>query len=345
MSVLLGVGSLQVMSTLIAGQDMVHSFRETRAESLRRRCDVGVLTVEVAVVFGSALVLRKNQAPLSTVSLIMAIVTVGAIWEMYFCHSKSISTNKQSVLMGLSFLGHLYSGCLLEYVIFNMSIHEGYGTIILGLAGTIAFTLLFPIHSAVIKQNTKQTNSGSALRENIEKKGEQINYFANANTPTMKNIKHNPEQTKSGSALRENIEKKGENSYYFAHANTPTMENVNRGSDPVMLSRNRKQSAENPMEPLKCVQIRKYAFSPGKNIVSIYIDLVSLIGEAGEVAHEIESDEFSFKLTIRNTHVLHVPKLKHSIQPRAVVKFNSSKDRMTVVLKKAIPTDEWSTLV
>ncbi|GBG26760.1 Diphosphomevalonate decarboxylase [Hondaea fermentalgiana] len=66
------------------------------------------------------------------------------------------------------------------------------------------------------------------------------------------------------SALRENIQRKGEHSYYYAHAKTPTRENLNRGGDPVRLEDEALAQANRGQTTYRA--IRDYAFADGSNV-------------------------------------------------------------------------------
>lgn len=153
----------------------------------------------------------------------------------------------------------------------------------------------------------------------------------------------------AASALRENIEKKGELSYYVAHANTPTKANINKGGDPVLLQTSRRDSAPEENRPAQNrVTIRKYAFADGKKSVTIYVELASLglqpSTPESPVHVEVDHATRSVRLAINTRFVMQHNNLSHEIKG-ARAKLNSAGDRVSVILTKADAGVSWPRLL
>jgi len=249
-------------------------------------------------------------------------------------HRRSLRTpytgTKIKVILCLPILSHLLQSAMLFQLINQMeSVKIAYSIAFTGAVCALGYYFL-ALEKGYGKASPKPANSTPANSTPAK-------YDPRDEIPSEQEA-----TARSANALRENIQKKGENSYYFAHAKTPTKANVNKGEAPVLLESHRRESM--PENDKKIYQvIRNFGFADGKTSVTIYIDLKKNNIEYEEVTHITEHTESGFKLTIQDLHVLQVTNLKHEIV-KATSKLNSSKDQVKLILKKKDTTQAWASL-
>jgi hypothetical protein len=151
-------------------------------------------------------------------------------------------------------------------------------------------------------------------------------------------------QIMAESALRDNIDTKGNNSYYFAHANTPNGPVWDGKEEPKLLSRqnSKGESSAGPKKPIK--PISEYSWADG-NKVSIYLEFESEFldsVEDGTIELESTSDSITFSFDVTDaTHRLVISPLKEEIISATYLK---KSDKFLIKLEKADAEKDWNSL-
>ncbi len=150
------------------------------------------------------------------------------------------------------------------------------------------------------------------------------------------------------SALRENIERKGNHAYYFAHAHRANGPEWDGKIQPKLLSLSSRD--ENSPRSASSFEydksnITSYAFSDEGKTVKLYITLEGVGEKCEEDDITLDFTEKSFCLTIRNfeeqSKCLSFGKLADRITGAY---FRLKKDRVIVFLKKEKEGEKWHTI-
>lgn len=279
-------------------------------------------------------------------SLAATVLHVALSWELWFSQddnsgSKNAALIKLNALMGTLACVHAVQVALLfsqgwKLCADLMSAAAAVGT-------TLGFVLLagFSVPQARSLGGSPSTPTPTAPPKRFVDAGGVSKSAANDAAQVINNSIDSADS--SDSALRENIQRKGENSYYYAHAKTPTQENFNRGGDPVRLQ-DESLAQENLGQGNAYRSIRDYAFSDGSSSVTVYVDLSKLDLPSEEVRHEVEFTSSSVRLVICERFSLNLPKLAHDIKG-ARSKLSSSGTRLSLILKKEDPSQQWAKLI